>query len=96
VALSLALSPNVKDKGRYAEIPADEYPPIEQACVILGSSKNKETAQQFLSSVKSAAVADLLVGYGFDVRSRAAKQYSCALSSLVWRISAGRLQRGVE
>jgi len=73
VALSLALSPKMKDKGRYAEIPADEYPPIEQACVILGSSKNKETAQQFLSYVKSAAVADLLVGYGFDVRSRAAK-----------------------
>lgn len=70
VALSLALSPNMKDKGRYNEIPADEYPPIEQACVILNSSKNKEIAQQFLSYFKSAAVADLLVGYGFDVSSR--------------------------
>jgi hypothetical protein len=28
VALSLASSPNLKDKGRYAEIPATEYPPI--------------------------------------------------------------------
>jgi molybdate transport system substrate-binding protein len=70
VALSLALSPNMKDKGRYTEIPANEYPPIEQACVILSSSKNKEIAQQFLSYFKSAAVADLLVGYGFDVSSR--------------------------
>src|ERR1700737_616357 len=51
VALSLALSPNMKDKGRYAEVPGAEYPPIEQACVILGSSKNKETARQFLSFV---------------------------------------------
>lgn len=66
VALSLALSPNMKDKGRYKEIPTDEYPPIEQACVILSSSKNKELAQQFLSYFKSAAVADLLGGYGFD------------------------------
>src|SRR5579862_942753 len=49
VALSLALSPNMKDKGRYTEVPAGEYPPIEQACVILSSSKNKETARQFLS-----------------------------------------------
>jgi molybdate transport system substrate-binding protein len=73
VALSLALSPNMKDKGRYTEIPADEYPPIEQACVILSSSKNKEIAQQFLSYFKSAAVADLLVGYGFDVSSRTNK-----------------------
>jgi molybdate transport system substrate-binding protein len=73
VALSLALSPNMKDKGRYKEIPTDEYPPIEQACVILRTSKNKEIAQQFLSYFKSAAVADLLVGYGFDVSSRTNK-----------------------
>ena len=73
VALSLALSPNMKDKGRYNEISNDEYPPIEQACVILGSSKNKEIAQQFLSYFKSAAVADLLAGYGFDVSSRTNK-----------------------
>jgi len=67
VALSLALSPNMKDKGRYAEIPAGEYPPIEQACVILSSSKNKELAKQFLTFIKSAAVADTLKKYGFDV-----------------------------
>jgi molybdate transport system substrate-binding protein len=68
MALSLALSANMKDKGRYAEIPADEYPPIEQACVILGSSKNKEAARQFLSFVKTAAIGDVLKGYGFDVQ----------------------------
>jgi molybdate transport system substrate-binding protein len=67
VALSLALSPNMKDKGRYVEIPAVEYPPIEQACVILASSKNKETAEQFLSFVKTAAIGDVLRSYGFDV-----------------------------
>jgi molybdate transport system substrate-binding protein len=69
VALSLALSPNMKDKGRFAEIPAAEYPPIEQACVILSSSKNKETAKQFLSFIKTGEVADTLRTYGFDVQS---------------------------
>jgi molybdate transport system substrate-binding protein len=73
VALSLALSPNMKDKGRYADILADEYPPIEQACVILSSSKNKELAQQFLSYLKSAAVAEILARYGFDVSSPTGK-----------------------
>lgn len=73
VALSLALSPNMKDKGRYKEIPSDEYPPIEQACVILNSSKNKEIARQFLSYFKTAAVADLLAGYGLDVTGRTTK-----------------------
>jgi molybdate transport system substrate-binding protein len=67
VALALALSPNMKDKGRYIEVPSGEYPPIEQACVILASSKNKETAGQFLSFVKTAAIGDVLRSYGFDV-----------------------------
>lgn len=67
VALSLALSPNMKDRGRYAEVQAGEYPPIEQACVILSSSKNKETAQQFLSFFKTPAIGDVLRSYGFDV-----------------------------
>ena len=69
VALSLALSPRMKDKGRYFEVPASDYPPIEQACVILSSSKHKETAKQFLSFIKTAAVADTLRTYGFDVQS---------------------------
>jgi molybdate transport system substrate-binding protein len=67
VALSLAMSPTMKDKGRYSEIPAEEYPPIEQACVILNSSKNKESAKQFLSFLKKPAMGELLRTYGFDV-----------------------------
>lgn len=69
VALSLALSPNMKDKGRYVEIPAGEYPPIEQACVILSSSKNKDTARQFLSFIRTPATGELLKIYGFDAQS---------------------------
>ena len=72
VALSLALSPNMKGQGRYAEVPANEYPPIEQACVILSSSKNREIAQQFLSFFKTSAIADLLKTYGFDVQGGSA------------------------
>ncbi|MGB0014713.1 MAG: molybdate ABC transporter substrate-binding protein [Candidatus Sulfotelmatobacter sp.] len=67
VALSLALSPNMKDKGRYVEVPATDYPPIEQACVILRSSKNKKVAEQFLAFVKTPAIRTVLRSYGFDV-----------------------------
>jgi len=73
VALSLALSPNMKDRGRYVEVPSGDYPPIAQACVILKSSKNKEVAGQFLSYFKSDAVAAILKSYGFDVPSGPAK-----------------------
>jgi molybdate transport system substrate-binding protein len=69
VALSLVLSPNMRDKGRFVEVSAADYPPIEQACVILKSSKNKETAKQFLSFIKTAEVAEILRLYGFDVQS---------------------------
>jgi molybdate transport system substrate-binding protein len=67
VALSLALSPHMKGEGSYGAVPDDQYPPIEQACVILGSSKHKALASQFLSFVKTPAVSDLLRSYGFAV-----------------------------
>ena len=67
VALSLAMSPNMKDRGRYVEIPGNAYPPIDQACVILKSSKNKAAARQFLSYIKKPAIGDVLRSYGFDV-----------------------------
>lgn len=73
VALSLALSPNMKDKGRYVEIPAADYPPIEQACVILRSSKNRQVAQQFLDFVKSAEAGNILRSFGFDVPTASAR-----------------------
>jgi molybdate transport system substrate-binding protein len=67
VALSLALSPNMKGHGRYVEIPAADYPAIQQACVVLKSSKNKDVARQFLLFVKTTAVSDLFKSYGFNV-----------------------------
>jgi molybdate transport system substrate-binding protein len=71
VALSLAQSPTMKEQGRYAEVAAGDYPPIDQACVILRSSKNKQIAQQFLAFIRSSAVGDVLRSYGFDMPSEA-------------------------
>ena len=65
VALSLALSPNMKDRGRYVEVPATDYPAIQQACVIMRSSKNKDIAWQFLKFIQSAPVKELFQKYGF-------------------------------
>jgi molybdate transport system substrate-binding protein len=68
VALSLALSPNMQGKGRYAEVSAADYPPIEQACVVVRASQRKEAARAFLEFVKSPAIADVLRSYGFGVK----------------------------
>jgi len=69
VALSLALSPSMKDKSRYVEIPISDYPPIEQACVILKSSQQRAVAREFLNLIKTPAIAELFRNYGFDVPS---------------------------
>ena len=72
VALSLALAPAMKSKGRYAEIPTDDYPPLEQAAVILKSSKQKEGARQFIEFLQTPHILELLRSYGFSVPSGSA------------------------
>ena len=73
IALSLALAPNMKDQGRFAEIPADSYPAIEQACVIVKASTRKAEAAAFLEFVKSTAAGELLRRYGFGISAANAK-----------------------
>lgn len=72
VALSLALAPSMKERGRYGEIPGEDYPPIRQAAVVLASSKQKAAASQFLDYVKSPAMVELLKTYGFSLPQVAA------------------------
>lgn len=67
VALSLAVAPSMKEKGRYVEVPSDEFAPIEQAAVILKSSTNEAIARQFLDFVKTPAILSVLRSYGFSV-----------------------------
>jgi molybdate transport system substrate-binding protein len=68
IALSLAMSSNMKDKGRYTEVPADDYPPIEQACVVMKTAKAKAAALAFVTYIKTPAIGDLLRSYGFAVK----------------------------
>ena len=67
VALSLAVSPNMKEKGRYVPVPDADYPPIRQACVILKSSPNQALAQSFLRFLRTPAMANVLKSYGFEI-----------------------------
>ena len=66
VALSLALSPGMKDGGMW-EIPVALYPPITQSAVLLKSSKNKNAARAFLGFVKSQQGRQILEKYGFGI-----------------------------
>jgi molybdate transport system substrate-binding protein len=70
VALSLAVSPAMKDGKRW-EIPADSYPPIEQGAIMLKSAQNKDAARAFLEFVKSEPGRATLAKYGFATPSAA-------------------------
>jgi molybdate transport system substrate-binding protein len=65
VALSLALSPAMTSAGRYVELPASDYTPLEQAAVILKSSRDKATAALFLDYLRKPEIAGLLIQHGF-------------------------------
>jgi molybdate transport system substrate-binding protein len=65
LALSLVLSPGLKDKGRFWRIPENLYAPIQQGVVLVRASQNPQGARAFLEYIKSAATAALLERYGF-------------------------------
>jgi molybdate transport system substrate-binding protein len=65
VALALALAPSAREQGRYWEIPADAYPKIEQAGVILTHAANPEGAREFRAFMISDAGRKALASYGF-------------------------------
>jgi molybdate transport system substrate-binding protein len=65
VALSLVLSPTMKDKGRAWNIPENLYTPIQQGAVVLRAAPNLPSARLFLDYIKMPATAALLERYGF-------------------------------
>ncbi|HWZ82258.1 MAG TPA: molybdate ABC transporter substrate-binding protein [Terriglobales bacterium] len=67
LALSHALSPNMKDKGHYWMVPLDSYPTLNQAAVVLSKSKQQDAARKFLDFVRSPEAATLLKSYGFSL-----------------------------
>jgi molybdate transport system substrate-binding protein len=69
VAKSLAVLPSARTKVRFSEIPVDEYPPIEQICILLKSSTKQEAARRFLTYIQGPEASKILQQYGFDVPS---------------------------
>jgi molybdate transport system substrate-binding protein len=67
IALSLAVSPAMKNSGRYWELPANSYPELQQGVALLSSSKHKAAAKAFLEYVLSAEGTAVLEQYGFRV-----------------------------
>ena len=67
LALSLALAPQMRDAGRFWQVPLDAYPRMEQGGIILKSTKNLETARAFRDFVLGEHGREVLKLYGFSL-----------------------------
>jgi len=67
IALSHALAPTMKGKGRYWAVPLDAYPTLNQAAVVLSKSKQQDAARRFLEFLRGPEATSLLTGYGFSL-----------------------------
>ena len=65
LALSLALAPVMKDRGRFVIIPPSDYPPIIQAACVIRATKHPELAKRFLEFMKRPATVAKMEEYGF-------------------------------
>ncbi len=67
VALSLALAPRVRDRGKYWEVPLDAYPRVEQGGAILKRARAPQAARDFRAFLLSGEGARVLRQYGFSL-----------------------------
>ena len=65
IAYSLAIPPKMKDAGRFWEIPADAFPRLEQAGLVLPGAQNADVARQFRKFMQGKRGQEILKNYGF-------------------------------
>jgi molybdate transport system substrate-binding protein len=65
IALSFALAPTFRERGRYVEVPADAYPRLEQGGAILKWAEDREAAGALCDFLRSAEGKAILRRYGF-------------------------------
>ena len=65
VALALALSNPMKNKGQFLLLPESSYPPLDQAAVVVRSSPNKQQARRFVQFLTSSEGQKILSDFGF-------------------------------
>ena len=65
VALSVVVSPKLKGKGRWVEVPGDLYSPLEQGAVITARGAKNPVAPRYLEFLHSPAARKILEDFGY-------------------------------
>lgn len=66
IALSLAKSPALRDKGRFQLVPADAHPPLVQGGIVLSRCADRAAADEFRSFLVSESARKIFDQYGFE------------------------------
>jgi molybdate transport system substrate-binding protein len=64
---SLVLGPTLSAEGTYADIPAALYPPIEQAAIVVKTSRDPAFARAFVAFLRRGEAGRHLERFGFSV-----------------------------
>lgn len=68
-AKSVVLSPKLKGKGKWKELPEESYSPIQQGVVLLKKQgKNRLSAEKFYTFLFSEKAQGILQDFGYDTR----------------------------
>ncbi|MEY2408672.1 MAG: molybdate transport system substrate-binding protein [Verrucomicrobiota bacterium] len=71
VALSLVMSAKSSHQGRYVEVPANTYPPLEQGAVLTRHGADNAAARDYLKFLQTAGAREIFDRHGFRLpRSR--------------------------
>jgi molybdenum ABC transporter molybdate-binding protein len=67
VALSLVLSPRLKDRGRWIEVPPGLYAPLDQGAVLTKHGAGNSAARRYLAFLRSPVAVEVLERFGYRV-----------------------------
>ena len=70
VALSLVLSPKLKDKGRWTEVPATLYAPLDQGAVLTTRGVANPAAARYLAFLKGDSARKIFERYGYALPTK--------------------------
>jgi molybdate transport system substrate-binding protein len=70
IALALAVAPQMREAGRYWEIPIESYPRMEQGGIIVNWTKEPGAARAFRDFVLGTPGREVLKRYGFFLPER--------------------------
>ena len=68
VAMSAVLSPKLKGRGRWIEVPAELYEPLVEGAVITARGKGNPESARYISFLRSAGARAVLERFGYGSR----------------------------